>query len=173
MQADKADAVKRYSGANMRKWIVRALWGLVAILVVGQLVRPSKTNPPIVAGNEIQGHMVVDPRVDAVFSRSCNDCHSNKTVWPWYSNVAPVSWLLWWDVRQGRRELNFSDWGTYSPKRVARKLDEICKELMESEMPPVVYTIPHPDAKLSAADVDAVCLWTRSARQIGENAGAN
>ena len=173
MQAGKPGAVTRSGGANMRKWMVRVLWGLVAMLVMGQLIRPTKMNPPVAAGGEIQAQMAVDPAVDAIFSRSCNDCHSNNTVWPWYSNVAPVSWLVWWDVKQGRRELNFSEWASYTPKRVAKKLDETCKELTESEMPPVIYTITHTDAKLSVADVETVCRWTKAAGKIGESAGAN
>ena len=146
----------------MRKWVIRVLLGVVVVLVVGQFIRPNRINPPIVAENEIQAHLETGPAVDAIFSRSCNDCHSNKTVWPWYTNIAPVSWLVAWDVARGRRELNFSEWGAYSAKRIAKKLEETCKELTEGEMPPGIYTLPHPNAKLSAADVETVCRWTKS-----------
>lgn len=149
----------------MRKWSKRVLLGLVVILVVGQFIRPGRTNPPIVPSHEIQASLAVDPPVDAIFSRACNDCHSHKTVWLWYSKVAPASWLVWWDVKRGRNELNLSEWGTYSPKRVAKKLEETCQEVTDGDMPPWIYTLPHPNAKLSPADAETICRWTKSVGQ--------
>ena len=146
----------------MQKWVSRGLFWLVVALVLAQAIRPSRVNPAIAGEHEIQSHLAVDPAVDAIFSRSCNDCHSHKTVWPWYTNVAPVSWLVAWDVKRGRRELNFSEWGTYSAKRVAKKLDETCEEVTHGDMPPKIYTLPHSNANLSPADVEAVCRWTQS-----------
>ena len=91
-------------------------WGIgvaVVILVLVQLIRPAHSNPPITAGETIQARLPIDPVVDSMLIRSCNDCHSNLTVWPWYTNVAPASWLIVSDVRRGRAELNFSEWGIY------------------------------------------------------------
>jgi glucan phosphorylase len=96
-------------------------WGIgiaVVILVIIQLIRPARSNPPITAEETIHSRLPVDPVVDAALIRSCNDCHSNLTGWPWYTNVAPASWLIVSDVRRGRVELNFSEWGTYTLNKV-------------------------------------------------------
>ncbi|HVX67923.1 MAG TPA: heme-binding domain-containing protein [Bryobacteraceae bacterium] len=101
------------------------------------------------------------PEVSGILNRSCRDCHSNETAWPWYSKVAPVSWLLSHDVAEGRRELNFSEWGGYNAKRVSHELEEMCEQVERGDMPLSYYTPLHPDAKLSSADREAVCSWTR------------
>ncbi len=98
-----------------------------------------------------------------LFSRACNDCHSNNTIWPWYSNVAPISWLLVHDVRGGRSALNFSQWGGYDREKQAKLLGEICDEVKEGDMPPVTYTVAHSQARLSDASRASLCSWTRSA----------
>jgi len=146
-------------------WLKRLLLALGVFLVLAQLVRPSRTNPPIDPNLEIQASTAVDPAIAEIFERSCNDCHSNRTVWTWYSQLAPVSWLLVYDVREGREELNFSEWGAYNARRQARLLTEICTEVTDGEMPGLPYSLAHPDAKLSAGDVQAICRWTESARQ--------
>jgi hypothetical protein len=95
-------------------------------------------------------------------------------VWPWYSNIAPVSWLIVHDVNEGRRELNFSQWGTYTPQRRDRKLTQICKEVREGEMPGTMYPALHPNAKLSSSDVQALCDWTEAVRKTATiGAGLN
>ena len=96
----------------------KGLLGLVVALVAIQLVPVDRTSPPVTAD------IAAPANVRAVLKRACYDCHSNETTWPWYSRVAPVSWLVARDVREGRKELNFSDWGGYAAKRQARKLKE-------------------------------------------------
>lgn len=143
-------------------------WGIgiaVVILVIIQLIRPARSNPPITPGETVHARLPVDSVVDAAFIRSCNDCHSNLTVWPWYTNVAPASWLVVSDVRRGRVELNFSEWGTYTPNKQQKLLKETCEEVSERKMPMAAYTLLHPSAKFTDADIAAVCAWTRSAIQ--------
>lgn len=84
----------------------------------------------------------------ALAKRACFDCHSNETVWPWYSNVAPVSWLVQKDVNDGRRHLNFSEWGT----RKHEKLDDLLEVVKEGEMPLKIYLVMHPEADFTAAE---------------------
>lgn len=86
------------------------------------------------------------PATRELVKKACFDCHSNETVWPWYSKVAPVSWLVYWDVVKGREHLNFSDWR--GGARKAEQPREITKEVTEGEMPPIQYYINHPEAKL-------------------------
>jgi len=146
------------------KWLKRSLIGLAVTFVVIQFIRPSLANPPIDETKTIGATAEVPSDVQAILERSCYDCHSNKTVWPWYSNVAPVSWLLADDVKDGRKELNFSEWGTYKERRKSRKLKELCEQVKESEMPLTLYVPLHSSAKLSDADRTRLCEWSTALR---------
>ena len=126
---------------------------LVVALLVAQLFRIDKTNPPV------QSDIGAPPPVAAILRRACYDCHSNQTVWPWYSNIAPVSWFVKSDVSEGREELNFSTWGSYSAKRRAKKLAKIAKEVNEAEMPPWYFLPMHPEARLAESDRVALRAW--------------
>jgi hypothetical protein len=146
----------------MKKWLKLSLITLVALVVAAQVVRPARTNPPVDPQKEITAHMQVDPAVMSTLSRACNDCHSNRTEWPWYSNVAPVSWLVAHDVNDGREELNFSEWGASKEKEPGKLLGKICSQVTEGEMPMATYTLIHPQAKLTREEVQNVCRWTNS-----------
>ncbi len=98
-------------------------------------------NPPTVCEPDWNS-----PRTKATVERSCFDCHSNRTVWPWYSNIAPASWLVQHDVDEARDKLNFTEWGSDRP---GEKLDEITDHIREKEMPLGYYLIFHPEARLS------------------------
>ena len=93
--------------------------------------------------------------------RACYDCHSNETKWPWYSEIAPASWLLHRDVVVGRRKLNFSEWGATTPDKRAKRQKECGEQVHSGEMPPWFYLPPHPEAKLSAADEALVEAWAK------------
>src|SRR4051812_21901303 len=108
------------------KWLKRVAIAIAILFVVAQVIRPSMTNPPVDESRTLQAKAQMTPEVNAIMERACNDCHSNKTSWPWYSQVAPVSWYLSRHVTEGRRHLNISDWAGYDNKRATRKLDEIC-----------------------------------------------
>ncbi len=123
------------------------------------------TNPAADPADRLDANArALRPEVNNAMYRACRDCHSNNTVWPWYSKVAPVSWLLSSDVTEGRKELNFSEWKKYPPKRAARKLQEVCEQLRRGEMPPWYYLPMHPAAKLSDAEKKAICEWTAQER---------
>ncbi|RPJ72546.1 MAG: hypothetical protein EHM24_09250 [Acidobacteria bacterium] len=133
---------------------------LAVLFVAAQLVPLDRSNPP----SDPQQHfrVVASPpaAVASVLDRSCRDCHSNDTTWPWYSRVAPMSFLVVDDVKEGRLHLNFSEWGKLDARRSARKLEQICDEVRSGDMPDRKYTLLHPEAKLSPADVQAICGWT-------------
>ncbi len=132
------------------KWRSVFRWGLIGAIVLFVLIQlvpygRNHTNPPV----------TMEPAWDSsqtrqLAVRACYDCHSNETVWPWYSNVAPVSWLTQRDVDEGRAELNFSEWNR------PQKTDEIVKSVQKGEMPPAIYLPTHPDANLSAGDRQAL-----------------
>jgi hypothetical protein len=146
-----------------RRW-KQAVLAVIGLVVVMQFVRPSTANPPVEPQREMAAHVSVEPGVQSIFNRACADCHSNQTVWPWYSHVAPASWLVASDVHEGRQQMNFSEWGAYPAEKSAELLSEICKEVQESEMPPMQYRAVHPSAGLTAAEREEVCRWTGSAR---------
>jgi Haem-binding domain len=100
---------------------------------------------------------VINPQVGAILDRSCQDCHSSHTTWPWYSRVAPVSWMVSKHVREGREMLDFSEWTNQPPSAGERML--ICDAVSDGEMPLPEYTMIHRKAKLSKQDVALICGW--------------
>ena len=151
------------------KKILRVLkWITVVLIVVFlgiQFVRPARTNPPVDESQTIFARTQMTQQVvAAIFERSCRDCHSNKTVWPWYTNVAPISWWLSNHVNEGRQNLNLSEWGKLDRDRQDRKLRQICDEVSDGVMPLSSYVPMHPQAKLSAEDKKILCDWTEAQR---------
>jgi heme-binding protein len=143
------------------KWLGIAL---VCLFVGLQFVRPARTNPPVDPSQTIQTRVQIPLEVAAIVDRSCQDCHSNATRWPWYSNVAPFSWLLVDHVNEGRQHLNLSEWGRLDTRRAGKKLEEICEEVKDGTMPIDSYTWIHRSAKLSAEDVKTLCDWANAER---------
>jgi len=143
----------------------RILIALAVLFIIAQFVPRSVfpiSNPGIDSARTLDASArKLNPQVSGILNRACRDCHSNQTSWPWYSKVAPVSWLLSHDVAEGRRELNFSEWGGYNPRRAGNKLKEICEQVERAEMPLSYYLPMHPDAKLSPEDRKAICAWAR------------
>jgi hypothetical protein len=135
--------------------------GAVGLFVLIQAYRPSRTNPPMNVQQDISAVMRVDPDVLSVLDRSCNDCHSNRTVWPWYSEVAPLSWAVASDVDNARRHMNFSEWGSYTDYQRQSHLDEICKIVTQRDMPPFTYALAHRNAALSDPERQMICQWTK------------
>lgn len=120
--------------------------GALALFLLIQLVPFGKTytNPPVVAEPNWDS-----PETRALAKRACFDCHSNETVWPWYSRVAPVSWLVARDVQEGREKLNFSEWGRGDREEEA---DEVAEVIQKGEMPMPIYLVQHPEARLTDAE---------------------
>jgi hypothetical protein len=141
----------------MRPWIKKVIISGGVLLAAIQLVRPARVNPPTDTSRTFRSLNGAQASAIDVIDRSCRDCHTNDTTWPWYSHVAPVSWLLAHDVNEGRAELNFSEWAAYSPDKQRKLLKKSCDEVKEGEMPMSIYTVMHPAAKLSASDIDTMC----------------
>lgn len=130
---------------------------LAAVLIVAQFIRPERSNPPTDPSASFEAVAKPPREVAAVIGRACRDCHSNQTVWPWYSHISPVSWLVAGDVKEGRAKLNFSQWNIYSPEMTRIKLGEICAELKKGEMPPLYYLPMHPETKVAPTEISAIC----------------
>lgn len=147
----------------IRKVLKWALLVVACLFIVAQFRRPAKTNPVIDTSRTLEARLQIDPTTAAILDRSCVDCHSNKTRWPWYSNVAPVSWFVIDHVDHGRSHLNFSEWGKYDHGEQRALLGDICKEVQAGAMPLSSYTPLHPGSKLTAEDVQTICDWTKRA----------
>ena len=126
---------------------------VLALLVLLQFVPVDRENPPV------PGDFDGPPAVRDILVRSCYDCHSNLTRWPWYSRVAPISFLVAHDVEEGRSKLNFSQWGTYGQAERAHQVAEIQEVIEEGEMPLPIYLLMHGEAKLSGGDLQTLRGW--------------
>jgi hypothetical protein len=107
----------------------------------------------------------VDPSVVRIIERSCQNCHSERTDWPWYSYVAPMSWLIENDVRQARSHMNLSHWDEYNLEKQQEILTELSAMVRSRQMPLPRYISLHPSAKLSDAEIDRIYQWTRAERR--------
>jgi Haem-binding domain len=145
-----------------------AICGFVILIVAIQAYRPTRDNPRVEERQTLENAVFVPSAVQQILVRSCNDCHSNQTHWPWYSNVAPVSWVIADHVMEGRRHLNFSEWlrpGVNDPAQYTKqRFISICRELKLGRMPLPSYEMLHPRARLSAAQVQTVCDWAEGPR---------
>ena len=149
----------------MRISLKRIILIVVAVFVAAQFIRPSRTNPPIDAALELTSVQSVSPAAKSILDRSCIDCHSNRTVWPWYSQFAPSSWLVASDVNGARSKMNLSEWGTYPEFKRLDRMKDICDEVTKGNMPPWQFLLMHSDARLSSADVQTLCQWTKASLQ--------
>jgi hypothetical protein len=147
---------------KITKWLVIIVACLFVLL---QLKRPARTNPVSESSQSIEAQVQMTPQVKDILDRSCRDCHSNKTEWPWYTNVAPLSWWITDHVDQGRKSLNLSEWGKLDKERQDKKLRQICDEVEDDAMPFPSYLPMHPKAKLSEQDKKILCDWTAAERE--------
>lgn len=135
------------------KWVLPVL--IVGFLLL-QLTNPARTNPPVV--HDFLTAETLPPAIAAMFRGACYDCHSYETRWPWYSHIAPVSWLIASDVRDGRQHLNFSEWPS-NPARAGKRLENASEELGYKDMPPAKYQIIHPAARLTDDQRQELIQW--------------
>lgn len=147
----------------------KALKILAVVIVVGLIViqffRPDFTNPPVDPAARLEAAVAVPENVKAILDRSCADCHTNETKYPWYSQIQPGAWFLKDHIDEGRRELNLSVWKTYEPRRQRRKLSEICEQVEARQMPLPSYLWIHRGSQMSDADIKTLCDWTTAESQ--------
>ena len=148
------------------KWV---LISLICVFILIQLKRPARTNPAVDESQTIEAHAQMTQQVKDVIDRSCRDCHSHRTEWPWYTNVAPLSWWITDHVNEGRHRLNLSEWARLD--QPGKKLRQICDEVEDGAMPLSSYLPLHTEAKLSEQDKKTLCDWTAAERQRLSSAG--
>jgi heme-binding protein len=136
----------------------------VLLLVVIQFFRIDKVNPESDPANDMFTVEIVSDDVQSLLKTSCFDCHSNNSSYPWYTNVAPVSWWIKHHINEAREELNFSEWGSYTLKKKLHKLEEIEEMIEEKEMPLPSYLWIHDEAKLTDQQQKKLVIWAKKLR---------
>lgn len=145
----------------MSRGLKQTAAGILVVFAVAQLIRPNRANPPTDASRTIHAQVGTANAMPAVLDRACGDCHSNNTVWPWYTEVAPVSWLMAYGVKEGRKAVNFSEWTVYPAERQRQLLVASCQDVSGGKMPGSAWTWLHPEARLSAQDIEIICVAAR------------
>ena len=147
----------------MQGFIRSFIFGLAVVLILIQFIQPARTNPAISPSRTLESAVAVPPDVEAILTRACQDCHSDLTVWPWYSKIAPISWYIVDHVNDGRRDLNFSEWlrpSVSDPMEYTRqKFHTACREIRLGHMPLYSYVLLHRQARLTPEDGDTICQW--------------
>jgi hypothetical protein len=150
------------------------LVALTVFLVLIQVIQPARTNPQAAPARALAAHVRVPEGVYATLLRSCGDCHSNQTHWPWYSRIAPLSWVITDDVNEGRRHMNFEDWEAQAdPKEGNDHLSDICPEIEKKGMPLFSYRLLHGDNRLNPSEIVSICKWSDSFRGAPAQPRAN
>ena len=144
----------------MKKKLAWIVAGALAVFAALQLFNPPHDNPPV--KTDFIAAASPPPDVAAAIRAACYDCHSHETVWPLYSHIAPVSWLVASDVNEGRKHLDLSEWPA-EPARAAKQLDRMNEMVDYREMPPKKYTLMHAAARLTEAQRKAILDWTEAA----------
>ncbi len=138
----------------------KILWFLlVAVLILMQLYPVSRPEVSPNNPDDLMKNVDVPVNISTLLKSTCYDCHSNETRYPWYSNVAPVKWLVYYDINNAREELNFSEWNSLNKMDKAEILDDISTEVLEEEMPLKIYPLMHSEAKLSKAERESISEW--------------
>ena len=143
----------------------KILLTILAIFIIIQFIRPARNISDEVAATDITKVYSVPADVQQILKVSCNDCHSNNTEYPWYTNIQPVGWWLQHHVNEGKAELDFSKFSTYSPKRQHHKLEEVIEQVKDNHMPLDSYLWIHKDARLSAEQKALLTTWAGDLRK--------
>jgi uncharacterized membrane protein len=147
--------------------IKKIAYFLLAALVIIQFIRPARNISTAESPNHISNKYAVPTSINDIMQKACYDCHSNNTVYPWYANIQPVGFWLDDHVKDGKGELNFSEFLTYSPKKARHKMEEVVEQVKESEMPLNSYTWIHRDADLTPDERTEIVAWADNlAKQI-------
>jgi hypothetical protein len=143
----------------MKKRIKTILTMLLIVLLGMQSFRIDKTNPPHDPANDFLVMENPPAEVAEMMKNACYDCHSNLTKYPWYTNVAPMSWWIAGHIRHAREELNFSEWRSYNEEDKPKGLEEMAEEVLEKKMPLFSYIVAHPEARLSEEQRKVLADW--------------
>lgn len=133
-----------------------------AVFILIQFIQPARNKSGQVLDTDISKTVSMPVYVQSILSKSCYDCHSNNTQYPWYTSIQPGGWFMDYHVRNGKEELNFSDFGSYSKRRQESKLKSIASQIEEDAMPLSSYTLMHSNTRLSPEEKNAIIQWANN-----------
>lgn len=143
----------------------KILFVLLLLFIAAQLIpRPEKNVSAAVSAHDISTVFTLPDNVQSILKKSCNDCHSNNTHYPWYARIQPVAWWLGEHIEDGKKHLDFSEFGSYSLRKQYHKLEEVEEEVLGGGMPLGSYTFIHTKSKLSPEEKDLLVRWSQTAR---------
>lgn len=131
------------------------------IFIMIQFIQPNRSNPAVDASMTMQSQLKIPENIASLMERGCKDCHSNQTVWPFYSYIAPASWLVSYDVMEGRKYFNMSEWGTYKEGKKIQKLSGIYQAVSDRSMPLPKYIPLHPEANFTDQERELLSSWAQ------------
>lgn len=146
--------------------IIRVLLVVLVVFVVIQFIRPARNKADSATGTDISSIITVPDSVGMILNKACYDCHSNNTRYPWYANIQPVGWLLSKHIKDGKRDLNFSEFGGYTNRRQLNKLGQISEIISKDEMPLKSYRMMHKDAQLTSNEKALLINWAEKSRDF-------
>jgi hypothetical protein len=146
----------------------RILVFLLIVLIVIQFFRPKKNVSAQTSPNDITLLYPIPGDVKSILNKACDDCHSNNTRYPWYSQIQPIAWWLEDHIKEGKQHLNLSDFASYRLRKQYHKMEEVEEMVDENHMPLSSYTFIHTDAKLSKEEKDKLVAWSRAIRDTME-----
>lgn len=142
----------------------KILLGLGAAFIAIQFIQPARNESGQVLATDIIKSLGVPDKILGILKNSCYDCHSNNSRYPWYVHIQPMGWIMARHIKNGKENLNFSDFGSYSRRKQANKLRAIASSIKEGSMPILSYTYMHTDAKLSPDEKDILISWAAAAK---------
>lgn len=144
--------------------IKKILLGLLIVFIAIQFIQPARNKNGQVLATDISKMVSLPQGVQTILKTACYDCHSNNTNYPWYTNVQPVGWMMVRHIKEGKEELNFSEFGSYSERRQLSKLRSIENSIKDGSMPISSYTIIHKNARLTKEEKAQIIDWAKITR---------
>lgn len=144
--------------------IKKILLAIVIVLVAIQFIQPARNVSGQILPIDITKTYNLPANVETIFKNTCYDCHSNNTHYPWYMNIQPMGWLMAHHIKEGKEKLNFSEFGSYSPRKQRSKLREIESTIHDESMPLSSYTLMHKNARLTKDDRVILIDWARKTK---------
>ncbi len=148
-----------------RKLIIKRIVLLIVVVFIGiQFVPTTYNQSDTLLETDISNTFDIPSKIQTLLENSCYDCHSNNTYYPWYNNIQPMSWMMERHIKNGKKELNFSEFGAYSKRRKKSKIKSIINQIKDDEMPLSSYTLLHRNAILSESDKLLIINWMENQR---------
>ena len=149
---------------SLRKKVLIAIGIVFIIFIVIQFIQPVRNKSDLLLASDISNTITISDNVQAIIINACYDCHSNNTIYPWYSNIQPMGWLMAKHIKNGKEALNFSEFASYSSRRQLSKLNGIANSIRDDIMPLRSYKLMHKNAQLSTSQMELLINWAQQSK---------